>query len=132
MNFLTDVLANHGFFLTFFERRNVYRFLIKKKVQGKHEVTRNLSSDVLEKFNGYETIRNELSRKEKLDFTPINIAYEPNFDEKEPVVCNFTNQIHTAYKSYVGRFVKGKERLSNRIVRQCHYCQNFLQKMRKT
>ena len=61
---INDVLANHGFFLKFFERRNVYRFLIKKKVQGKHEVTRNLSSGILEKFNGYETI-NKLAFKER-------------------------------------------------------------------
>ena len=55
------VLAKHNYFLKFFERRDTYRFFIKKKVQGKNEVTRNLSSSVLEKFNGYEMIRNYLS-----------------------------------------------------------------------
>ena len=38
-------------------------FFIKKKVQGKNEVTRNLSACVIEKFNDYEIIRNNLSRK---------------------------------------------------------------------
>ena len=57
---INQVLAKNGFFLKFFERRNVYRFLIKKRVQGKNEVTRNLSTCVLEKFNGYENIRNNL------------------------------------------------------------------------
>ena len=88
-------------------------------------MTRNLPSCVLEKFNGYETIRNDIANKEKLDFTPINIVYEPSFDEEKHVVCNFTDEIHTPYRSYLGRFDKGKERLSHRIVRQCHYCQNF-------
>ena len=50
---LNEVLAKHNYFLKFFERRGTYRFLIKKKVQGKNEVIRNLSSSVLEKFNGY-------------------------------------------------------------------------------
>ena len=80
---------------------------------------------MLEKFNGYETIRNDLSRKEKIDFKPINVVYGPSFDEAKPVVCNFTNHIHNAYKSYIGRFDKGKERISNRKIRQCHYCQNY-------
>ena len=122
---INKVLAKHVFFLKFFERRNVYRFLIKKKVQGKNEVNRNLSACVLEKFNGYEIIRNDLSRKENIDFKPINVVYEPSFDEVKPVVCNFFNHIHTAYKSYIGRFDKGKERISNRKIRQCHYCQNY-------
>ena len=31
-NIINQVIFNHGFFLKFFERRNMYRFLIKKKV----------------------------------------------------------------------------------------------------
>ena len=33
-----------------------------------------------------------------------------------------------AYKSYVGRFEKGKERISNRVVKQCHYFENIFGK----
>lgn len=87
----------HGYFLKFFERHNMYRFLIKKKVQGKNEVTRNLSACILEKVNSYEIIRQNLTRKEKVDFTPINIVYKPSFDESVPVSCNFTDKIHLTY-----------------------------------
>ena len=97
---INKVISKHGFFLKFFERRNMYRFLIKKKVQRKNEVTRNLSACVLEKFNGYETIRNSLWREEKIDFTAIDIVYEASFDKDTPVVCYFTPKIQTAYKSY--------------------------------
>ena len=86
---------------------------------------------MLEKFNGYEIIRNDLSRKENIDFKPINVVYEPSFDKVKPVVCNFTNHIHTAYKSYIGRFDKEKERISNRKIRQCHYCQNYFAKNKR-
>ena len=41
---------------------------------------------MLERLNGYEIIRNDLSRKEKIDFKPINVVYEPSFDEAKPVV----------------------------------------------
>ena len=61
---INEVLSKHGFFVRFFEQRNMYRFPIKKNVQGKNKVIRNLSSCVLRKFSGYETIRNDLARKE--------------------------------------------------------------------
>ena len=95
--------AKHNYFLKFFERRNVYRFLVKKKVQGKNEVTRNLSNSVLEKFKDYEMIRNDLSFNEKVEVIPIDIVCEPIYDETIPVPCYFTS-------------------LS---VYQCYYCQNF-------
>ena len=44
-------LVKHNFFLKFFERRDAFRFQIKKKVKGKNQVTRNLCSCELEKFN---------------------------------------------------------------------------------
>ena len=53
---VNEVLAKCNFFLKFFERRNMYRFLIQKKVQGKNKVTRDLSSSAVEKFDGYEMI----------------------------------------------------------------------------
>ena len=96
---INKVLTKYGYFLKFFERRNVYRFLIKKKLQGKNKITRNLSACFVGKFNGYEVIRNDLARKERLDFQPIDIVYEPCFDETTPVICNFTPKIVTACKS---------------------------------
>ena len=55
---VNEVLAKYNFFHKFFERRGMFRFLIQKKVQLKNEVTRDLSSSVIEKFNGYElTVR---------------------------------------------------------------------------
>ena len=75
---INQVLSKHGFFFKFFERCNMYRFLIKKEAQGKNEIRRNLSTCVLERFNGYETIRNNLARKEKVDFRSIDIVYTKN------------------------------------------------------
>lgn len=105
---LNQVISQHDHFLKFFERWDKYRFLIKKKAYRKNEVTRNLSACVLEKFNGYETIRNALARKEQRDFEAINIFYESNYDASTLVPDYFTDEIHLAYKSYVGRFDKEK------------------------
>ena len=70
-------------------------------------------------------ISQDLAWKERVDIAPINIVYEPMFDENIPVPCFFTDQIHLAY---IGGFDKGKERISNRIVKQCHYCENWFAK----
>ena len=84
---VTEVLANCKFSLKFFERRDMYRFVIQKKVQGKNKMARNLSSSVVEMFNRIEMIRQNLTRKEKIEFTPINIICESVYDEKIPVLC---------------------------------------------
>ena len=78
MDTMTDALLPtkcfpNNFFNKFFEKRDKYRFLIKKKVVGKNTVTRNLSSSVIEKFNGYENIKLKIARKEKTDFTSLEI-----------------------------------------------------------
>ena len=62
---INKVIFKHGFFLKFFEKRNIYRFFINKRVQRKNEVTRYLSACVLEKFNGCEIIRKDLSRRKR-------------------------------------------------------------------
>ena len=69
-----------------------------------------------------------MARQERIEFIPINIVYQPSYDENIPVPCFFTDQIYLAYRSYVGRFEKGKELISNRVVRQCYYCENFFAK----
>ena len=91
-------------------------------------MTRTLSSSVIKKFNGYEFIKQNLARKEKTDFTAIDIVYEPIYDENLPIPCFFTSQIQLAYRSYIGRFKNGKEEIVHYAVKQCHYCQNSFKK----
>ena len=96
-------------------------FLYRKKFREKKKLKRNLSSSVVEKFNGYEMIRQKLQRNEKIDLTPIDISYEPSYDESIPVSCFFTDQIVLAYKCYIGRIDRGKEHVSSRTVKQCYF-----------
>ena len=129
---LNKVPAKHDYVLKLFERRDVYRFLVKKKVQGKNEVTRNLSSSVLEKFNRNEMIRNDLSFNKKVKVIPIDIVYEPIYNETIPVPCYFTSEIHFAYRSYFSHVDKGKEIVRHRTVYQAITAKMFLQKARRT
>ena len=44
------------------------------------------------------------------------------------VPCYFTNKIHLAYRVYVGKYVKGDEKLGHLTVRQYPYCENLFTK----
>ena len=44
---------------------------------------RELSSCIVQKFNGYELLRNNLNSFEKKDFIPLDIVYEPTLDENK-------------------------------------------------
>ena len=80
---------------------------MKKGATGENKITRDLSSSVTEKFNGYELIKRRLRNKEKEDFQPIHIVYEPIGKENELVICYFMDEIHLAYRSYVSTKEKG-------------------------
>ena len=47
-----STMLKHGFFLRFFERRNQYRYLLKKKMQDKNQMLRELSTCAIRKLNG--------------------------------------------------------------------------------
>ena len=64
-----------------------------------------------------------------MEFTPTHIIYEPIFDENILVPYFFTDQIHLAYRSYIGRNIKGSEKIIHPIARQCHYCENVFAKI---
>ena len=69
-----------------------------------------------------------MAHKERIDLTPISIAYEPSYMKKFMSFVFFTDQIYMAYRSYIGQFEKGEERITNRTVKQCYYCENFFVK----
>ena len=92
---------------------------------------RELSSCVIQKFNGYELLRNNLISSEKKDFIPIDIVYEPTLDENRKIECFFAPDISLVYVGYIDKAINGEKHLEKRIIRQCHYCCNFFAKSDK-
>ena len=93
---------------------------------------RELSACVIQKFNGYELIRNLLNSKERKDFVPIHIVYEPTLNENKPIECFYALKIYLEYNTTVEKTRKGKKVINRTLARQCHYCNNFFnQKCRK-
>ena len=81
-------------------------FLMKMKVAGKENLmTRNFSSSVIKEFNGYEVIKHELAHEEK-KFIPIDIVFEPRYNESFPVLYLSTDEIYLAHRSYIGKMVR--------------------------
>ena len=128
---VNQVLGKGGSFLRFFERRNLYRHLLKKKTEGKNEPMRELPTCVIRKFNGYEMLKKDLEKKERTHHDPIDIVYEPTFDPNTPVFCYFCPEIQKAYRAYIERSQKVTRYISSMTVRQCHHCKFFLENLKK-
>ena len=80
---INEVLSEHNYFLRFYKRRNKFRYKSRQKVKTKNKMRKELSACVVQKFNGYEMLRNHLNNGETKDFIPIDIVYEPNLDTKK-------------------------------------------------
>ena len=94
---VNDFLEKKDLFLRVYERRDKFRYLIKKGVHGKNKVIRGLSSCVVKKFNGYEIMKKSLQHKEKKDSDPVHIVYE------SVIKCFFTDSLHLAFRSYIDK-----------------------------
>ena len=122
---INQVLGKHGYFLRIFERRNQYRYLLRKKTQSKNQMLRELSTCAIRKYNGYNILKKDLEKKEAKPHYPIDIVYEPIHDLDKPVFCYFCPEIHLAYRSYIEKLRNGSKYVTNASVRQCHYCNIF-------
>ena len=129
---INNVLNYFGYFLRFYERRNKFRYQLRQKLKEKNQMKRELSACVIQKFNGYELIRNSLNSKERKDFVPIDIVYKPTLKEIKSIECFFAQNIYLGYTTAVERTKYGKKIIERCVARQCHYCNNFFyQKCRK-
>ena len=83
-----------------------------------------MSACVIQKFNGYEILKQQLKRHEKHFHEPIDISYEPVIDNSV-MVYFFTNDLHLACGSYYSRTVKEKHQVLHPTTRQCYYCDHY-------
>ena len=84
---INEVLSEYGFFLRFYEWRNKFRYQLKQKLKGKNQMKRELSACVIQKFNSYELLRNHLNSKERKDFIPVDVVYEPTLNDNKAIEC---------------------------------------------
>ena len=84
------ILSKHNYFLRIFELKDKYRQLLMKEPK-KQNIVRQLSSCLIEKYNGFQVISIEFDRKQKKNFQPIDIIYKSTkYPEIEPI-CYYSN-----------------------------------------
>ena len=116
---------NTDFFLRFYERRNKFRYQLRRKLKEKNQMKRELSACIIQKFNGYELLRNHLNFIKRKDFIPIDVVYEWTLNENMIIECFFTPKIHLGFRTTIGKSRKGGNVLNHNHAKQCHYCNNY-------
>ena len=126
---VNDVLARHfRCFLRLYERRNKYRYQLRKKLRSKNEIHSEISSCALQKFNGYEFLREELKHYERKNLILLDIVYESPRNTKTLIYCFFTAEIYKAYTTF---YTHGDRTVKSHTIQQCPYCYNFFRKSKE-
>ena len=75
--------------LRVYEKRNKFRYLVRKPPSPKNTVLRYVSSCVINRFNGYDILK--ISKKDcvKPTFSPLYIVYDPVGDATKNIECYF-------------------------------------------
>ena len=118
---ITMILAKFGFYSRAYELKKKYRHLFMKK-PDQQKIVKQLSSCLIEKYNGFTVIRIEYEKEERKNFQPLYIIYKPTKDLETEPLCYFTNDISLAYSAYYLRASKMKRATK---VQSCHYCNQF-------
>ena len=105
---VNDLLEEKNLFLRVCERRDKFRFLIKKGISGKNKVIRrDLSSCIIRKFNGYKITSIKFKKEQKKFFLPLYVVYEPTSKNKN-ILCYCAEDLSFTNRSYYSRKRKGK------------------------
>ena len=105
---MNDLLEEKNLFLRVCERRDKFRFLIKKGISGKNKVIRrDLSSCIIRKFNGYKITSIKFKKEQKKFFLPLYVVYEPTSKNKN-ILCYCAEDLSFTNRSYYSRKRKGK------------------------
>ena len=93
------ILAKFGYFLRVYELKKKYRHLTMKK-PDEQKIVRQLSSCLIEKYNGFAVIRIEYDKKERKNFEQLDIIYKPTKKLEIEPLCYFSIDISQAYSAY--------------------------------
>ena len=118
---ITMILAKFGYFLRVYELKKKYRHLFMKK-PDQQKIVKQLSSCLIEKYNGFTVIHIEYEKKERKNFQPLDIIYKLTKDLETEPLCYFTTDISLAYSVY---YLCASKMTRATKVQLCHYCNHF-------
>ena len=95
---INNILLEHNYFLRVYEQKNKYRqFLVKKPT--KQNQIKQLASCLIAKYNGFQVVKTDFSKKERKNFQPIDIINVPTKNPEVLPECYYTLYISKAYTS---------------------------------
>ena len=115
------VLSRYNYLLRVFEIKNKFRHLTMIEPKKQNIVTQ-ISICLTEKYNGFQTISTEFSRRERKKFKPIDIIYQPTKNPEIRPLCYYTEDISKAYTNIYDQKDKTKRDYS---CYECYYCRHF-------
>ena len=115
------ILSKHNYFLRIFELKDKYRHLSMKEPK-KQNITRQLSSCLIDKYNGFQDFSIEFDRKQRKKMKPIDIIYKPTKDPEIKPLCYFSKDIAKTYSNFYSIKDKTKRVYS---CYKCYYCRKF-------
>ena len=92
------------------------------KEPKKQNIVRQLSSCLMEKYNGFQVISIEYARKQRKKFNPINIIYKPTKHIKIEPLCYFSDDISKASTNLYSK--PNQMKRANKSY-QCYYFNKF-------
>ena len=117
---INRILMKSSFFLRVYELKDKFQYLLKQDPQKKN-VIRDLSSCIIEKFNGFNIARLELDRELRKEISPIDFLYKPVKKDTNNVECFFSTQINLAYRN---TFSEDKK-VRHGTAFQCFFCSKY-------
>ena len=123
---INQILSKNNLFLRIFELKEKFRCLIKQDSKRKN-IIRDLSSCIIEKFNGFNIVRIEFKRKLRQKMSPIDIIYKPVKKEDEIINCFLTSQINLGYRSSFSE----NQKIKHSTAYQCYFCSNYYRRKGK-
>ena len=85
---ITMILAKFGYFLRVYELKKEYSHLFMKKTD-QQKIVKQLSSCLIEKYNGFTVICIEYGKKERKNCEPLDIIYKPTKKLKNRTILLF-------------------------------------------
>ena len=95
---INTILTKYNMFLRVFELKDKFRYLFKQNYEQKR-IVNEVSSCVIERFNGFTLVRLEFDNEIKRDFNPVDIIYQPVKKENEILNCFFSDKLHLAFRT---------------------------------
>ena len=72
---INEILIEYNYFLRVFEQKNKYRNLLLRKTEKQTQI-KQLASCLMQKYNGFQIIKNSFTKRERRKFEPIPLCIQ--------------------------------------------------------